>query len=306
MITTRTAVAVRVFVVTCLLGMGSLLTVPTTAHAQMYYSFPLSGGNNTENLLPKCTLGANPVLVNSSPYSTTLSWTTENASYVTITDVGTVAATGQYTIPAVYGTRTFVLNATNAYGTRSCDVVVYGQAPNYGSYGTAIPVYNESTGLTGTAQNPGCYISVTPAAGASSNAYVLNWVGAGALSATISNVGNVATSGSQAVTVSGTTVYTLTVFGLNGVSRTCSTTAYVAGSYDPYAAYAYPYGSYGYRNYSDVQYPYGYTRSGAYGRGAVVPLSRVPYTGPIEDVVSGVFSLATLVTSVYGMRRILG
>lgn len=318
-------------IVSLFFGVAQALIVPSVASAQIYYpnySYGSYGNtsNNTQNLLPKCTLSANPVLVN-SPYTTTLSWTTENAGTVSISDVGTVATTGQYTVPNIYGTRTFVLTATNVYGTRTCDVVVYGQGtPTYGYGGSTIPTYNPSTGTTGTPQDPGCYIAVNPSTLSGTNTTTLSWYGAGALSATISSIGTVPTSGTQSVQPTGSQTYTLTVFGLNGVSRTCSTAVQVAGA----SAYPYGYDYYsgynGYSNYYD-QYPYTATNAYtnypslyndvayAYGSGYRAPvtygnhsvrLSRVPYTGPIDDTVGGIFSLSVLVSSLYGIRRVLG
>jgi hypothetical protein len=326
---TFTSLTRSAFVVTFLLGVTNALFVPSTASAQVYYSFPQNTtSNNLQNLLPKCTLSANPVLV-SSPYTTTLSWFTENASTVSITDVGTVAATGQYTIANIYGTRVFVLTATNAYGTRNCNVTVYGQGyTGTQGGGSVIQQYNPSTGTTGTVENPGCYIAVNPSVIANgTNSTTLSWVGAGALSASISGIGNVTTSGSQSIYPTGSTTYTLTVFGLNNVTRTCSTTVQMAssaGSYYGGAQYGTQYANqYAYPAYSDYSdYSYGqnaYDDLAFYGTPAYqqpqpayytgsrgrVPLSRVPYTGPVEDMVAGVFSLSVLVSSIYGTRRLI-
>jgi hypothetical protein len=122
-----TAATTRVlFVVTLFFGVTSGLFVPFTASAQYILTTNTAVQNNLEALLPKCTLGANPVLVY-SPNTTTLSWTTAQADSVQISDVGTVASTGQYTVQNVFGTRNFTLTANNTYGPRTCSVTVFGQ-----------------------------------------------------------------------------------------------------------------------------------------------------------------------------------
>jgi hypothetical protein len=229
-------------VVTFFIGMAQVLVVPSTASAQVYTTFANSNAvaNDLQNLLPKCTLGANPVLVG-EPYTTTLSWTTQNATSVSISDVGTVAAVGQYTVSNVRGTRTFMLTAYNAYGPRTCSVTVYGQG------GT--------TGITNTTY-----------AGQNNTYY-------------------------------------------NGQYYTNQNTT-----------------NYPYQNYTPTQYPvqplqnvhygtpYGQAPQPVFNTNVLprsvrstqnVRLSRVPYTGPIEDAVAGMFSLTVLVSSLYGIRRLV-
>jgi hypothetical protein len=207
-------------VVTFFIGIANVLVVPSTASAQVYTTFAnnYSVANDLQNLLPKCTLGANPVLVG-DPYTTTLSWTTQNATSVSISDVGTVSAVGQYTVSNVNSTRTFMLTAYNSYGPRTCSVTVYGQGVSTGTnYTTNYPYQNY----------PPTQYPVQP----------------------VQNV-----------------------------------------------HYGTPYG----------QAPQPVYNTNAPTRSAqAVRLSRVPYTGPAEDAVAGMFSLTVLVSSVYGIRRIVG
>jgi hypothetical protein len=268
--------------------------------------------------VPKCTLSSDPVLISNSTGSTTLTWTTQGATSISIDGIGQVAANGSQTVYGVTGTKTYTLRVTGPNGSHSCTQTVFGQGTVNGYNGGSNFVQqagNMST--TGDAQNPGCYINVNPA-NVSNGVTTLSWLAAGAYSATISGMGNVATSGSNAVTPNGTTTYTLTSIGANGVTRTCATTAYVAGTVNSgtYASntqntnYAYPMPTY------STQYQFGgvagsnsnaYSYSGAvspvsYGGRNVVALSSVPYTG-FSDVFGALFSLATLVTSAYGATR---
>lgn len=266
---------------------------------------------------PKCTLGADPVLINNNTGSTTLTWTTEDASSVSIGGIGEVAANGSYTVYGVSGTRTYVLTAVGPNGSHTCSETVYGNGSvnGYNDGNFVYQVGNQST--TGTPENPGCYISVSPRNVTNGQA-TLSWIAAGAYSATISGMGSVATSGNNAIAPQHTTTYTLTAFGANGVTRTCSTTANVSGTIDPYTYLANTgYGSGVYtrsntsNDYNDIYsyyartYPYAQR---AYGQGSpvsgrrVVSLNDVPYTG-VEDVFGALFSLATLVTSGYGATK---
>jgi hypothetical protein len=269
--------------------------------------------------VPKCTLGADPVLIYNNTGSTTLTWTTQDATNVSIAGIGTVAANGSYTVYGVSGPRTYVLTATGVNGTRTCTETVFGQGTTGGYYGSNFVQQVGSQSTTGTPENPGCYIDVSPKNVGTGNA-VLSWNAAGAYAATISGIGSVATSGTNAITPKHTTTYTLTAFGANGVTRTCSTTATVAGTIDPYTyasnAYLNNYynGAYSNSTYSDVvdtRYTYGkphvsvysqYNYGSSRGRN-VVALNDVPYTGA-ADVFGALFSLVSAITAGYGATKL--
>lgn len=265
--------------------------------------------------IPKCTLSADPVLVNNSTGSTTLTWTTQDATSVHISGVGDVQPNGSYTVYGITGERTFVLTAQGNNGVKSCSHTVWGNGTNANTSGGSnyIPVTGPQT-TSGTPTNPGCYISVNPTY-VTNGSTVLSWNAAGAYSATISGIGNVATSGTYAIAPTRTTVYTLTSIGANGVTRTCSTTARVEGSVANYygAQNTYPYAynqynqypQYNQYGYDDVYNPYSTYQRAQYSSGSYryrVPLSSVPYTG-FADVFMPLFSLATMVTSGYGLTR---
>lgn len=250
---TFSSISKSALVVTFLVGIANALFVPSTADAQVYtYAAPQI--NDLQNLLPKCTLGADPVLITDSPHRTTLRWTTQNAATVRITDVGDVAAVGEFVVTNVTTNRTFVLSATNAYGMRTCKVDVFGQSGYQSGYTTG----------TGGAYYTGTY----------HNAYNNNPIYNG-----VQPYGNYAT-----------------------------TYQYSQPQYPQYSQqynqYAYPNTYIGanpvtYGSYNDIGYRYGEQRVSA------VRLSRVPYTGPIEDAVAGFFSLSVLVSSLYGIRRLI-
>jgi hypothetical protein len=86
--------------------------------------------DNTQSNEPKCTLSANPILVDNGV--TTFTWTTQNASYVELETVGQVATNGSYTIGNATSERSYKLTATGTYGgTRTCSVFVKGSGSTY-------------------------------------------------------------------------------------------------------------------------------------------------------------------------------
>ncbi|RJR12995.1 hypothetical protein C4585_02665 [Candidatus Parcubacteria bacterium] len=94
--------------------------------------------------------------------------------------------------------------------------------------------------------------------GYANQAIVLSWYSYGATSASISpSVGSTATSGSTTVYPSGSTTYTLTVWGPGGAS-TCQTTYYQPANY-----YYQPYNYY--QQYPYMYYPYQYNYNPYWG-----------------------------------------
>jgi len=101
----------------------------------------------------------------------------------------------------------------------------------------------------------------------------LSWSANNATSAYISpSLGSVATNGGQVVYPSGSTTYTLTVYGPGG-SNTCQTTYYAQNYYNNYNynySYQYPYTYYytypqqQYYYYTYPEYTYTYTYPGSY------------------------------------------
>lgn len=120
--------------------------------------------------------------------SATIQWATANADDVSISGIGRVDMSGNRVVTPT-ATTTYTLTATNARGPVTCNVTVQvteGRAPRIVSF-TANPS--------------------TITAGQSST---LSWSVENADSVEISGVGNVAVSGSQAVSPAANTTYTLT------------------------------------------------------------------------------------------------
>jgi hypothetical protein len=231
-----------------------------------------------EEVQPYCSMYASQANV---PYngSTTLYWNSSNGTSAHIDAIGSVSTNGSYTVTGITGTRTFNMTVYGSNGsTQRCSVSVYTQQV------PPPPQYNEPY-CTITAQNSG-YNGQTSLTWNSSNAY----------SAYITNIGTVASSGQTTVYSNGT--YTMTVYGYNGQSRTCSTTVYNHPTYTPPTYYPPTYNP-------PVQYTYvppTPTYTYVPPTRVYVPLRQIPYTGA-EDVVGSIFALASAVTTAYGALR---
>ena len=146
---------------------------------------------------------------------------------------------------------------TNVNNVTNIDNSIRDSFNNYNSGNTSIVVATPQTPVVHTTPGPYCTINHALAGGSynyGSNSAYLSWSSTNASSAYLSNVGSVETSGSRTVYPGHTTTYTLTVYGVNGTSATCSTT--VQGyTYTP-PVYVPPV----------VQQPY-------------VSLTQIPYTG---------------------------
>lgn len=156
-----------------------------------------------ETAAPTCWINANPSYISDNG-STSLQWGSNNADSATITDLGSVSTDGSRTVYPGYS-RTYTMTVRGHHGqTATCQTSVTMQ-----QY-----------------QTPSCSISVSPTALNSGNSAVLNWSTSGNVSSSyISSIGSVSNSGSQTVWPSGSTTYTMTVYGQNGQTNTC--TAYV-------------------------------------------------------------------------------
>ncbi len=166
---------------------------------------------------PTCTLSANP---NNLPFgggNTVLSWTTDNASSVSIDQgVGSVSLDGLKSTP-VSTSKTYTLTATGAGGTVSChaDVTVHVPPP---------PHHDDPT----------CTLSATP----NNLPYgggdtTLTWTSHEALSASLTDVGTVVVNGSRGVHTTIAKTYVLTVTGYDGRIAHCETPVTVAAPYQP-------------------------------------------------------------------------
>jgi phosphatidylinositol-3-phosphatase len=160
----------------------------------------------TPGATPTISLSAQPSSI-ARGASTLLSWTTTNATSVTIAGVGTFGAIGSTTVKPT-ATTTYSATATGPSGSKSAStVVVVGT-------GAATPT------ITLSAQ-PGTVINWNPA--------VLSWSSANATSVTIAGVGTFGASGSTTVNPSATTTYTATATGAGGSANSSATVTVQAG-----------------------------------------------------------------------------
>jgi hypothetical protein len=227
------------------------LVTASVAYAQVYTG--LLPQHDQETYLPKCTLSADPVLIY-NPYTTTLSWTTQNATNVSITDAGSVALSGQTIVSNIYSDRTFVLSATNGYGTRTCKVQVFSKET---------PTGVQSTTYANVLYPPYYYNNPIYKNQALQQGYATQ------------NTGYYAQNG---------VVYTYPQNQTNVIQTSYQTTQPVTygTAHDSSPAPTYQQQSH-----------------------RIVSLSRVPYTGPVENVLAAVFSLTVLVSSLYSVRRLV-
>ncbi|MES2135390.1 MAG: hypothetical protein V4449_04070 [Patescibacteria group bacterium] len=158
----------------------------------------------TPNPAPTCTLDATPSTI-SSGGSSTLTWTTTNASSVNITQgIGSVTANGSRSVSPASST-TYALTATGAGGTVTCQQTIVVTPP----------------------ATPACVLSATPSSVNAGDASALSWTTTNAVSASIDHgVGAVTPviSGATAVSISNTITYTMTVTSGFGATATCQTT----------------------------------------------------------------------------------
>lgn len=181
------------------------------------YVMTVSGPGGTATCQTTVTVGSQPSQVPTCsayasttqvPYggNTTISWTGYNATTASLSDYGSVPVSGSQVVGPIYGTRTYIVNVSNAYGANSCQVTVYSQ--------------------TQTQNPPTCSLDVSQSSVTSGQGVSLYWSTANATSVSITNLGSVNVSGNQTVYPYTTTTYVLTAYG-NGGSTSCTRTVYV-------------------------------------------------------------------------------
>jgi hypothetical protein len=143
---------------------------------------------------PVCTLSANPSSIAPGGAST-LSWTTANASSVSIDQgIGSVPTNGGRTV-APGQTTTYTLTAIGQSGTTvHCSATV-----------TVVPPATSA-----------CTLSAVPTTIVQGSAATLSWTTNNVSNVSITNVGSVSSSGSITVAPAQTTTYVLTGSGANG------------------------------------------------------------------------------------------
>jgi len=200
-------------------GIGSVGVNGTYIVSNLYvtttYTLTVTGPGGTANCqtfvtvqqqpdAPSCTISANPNSVQHGG-SSTLNWSSSNANSASLTSYGSVALSGSQTVNNITSNTTYTLTVTGTGGTANCQTTITVQQ----------------------AQTPSCSISANPSSIQTGGSSYLSWSSSNAVSATLSNFGNVGTNGNQTVYPSGTTTYTLTVYGSQGTSAQCQTTVNV-------------------------------------------------------------------------------
>ena len=160
----------------------------------------------TVQQVPAIAFSASPGTV-ASGASTMLSWSTTNATSVSVSGLGTFPATGSVKVtPSV--TTTYTATATGPGGTSQSKALV---------------------SVTTSAQKPTLTFSAQPSSIAAGSSAALSWTSSNATSVSIAGLGTFSASGSVNVTPTATATYTATASGTGGTAAS-STTVTVTSS----------------------------------------------------------------------------
>lgn len=153
---------------------------------------------------PTCVLSASPSTVAYNG-STTLSWYTTDATSRTITDIGFVMTSGIQPIYNITSSKTYVMTVSGPGGTSTCQTTV--NVSSQASYPTcSISASNTDVGYGGSTN--------------------ISWNSSNAYSASLTDYGNVGTTGSQYVgPIYSTRTFVLNVSGVGG-NNSCQVTVY--------------------------------------------------------------------------------
>lgn len=163
-------------------------------------------GDSTSNGDTTCTLSASKTSFNEGEYSS-LTWTTHNATQVTLSGMGTVSQNGSQSI-SPQSTTEYVLVATGASGSVECKV-------------------NVSVTKTTQYKMPTCSIYGGPITITRGQSSTINWITENGTKVVMNEgVGEVGARGSKTVSPNDTTEYTITVTNPLG-SVECSICIYV-------------------------------------------------------------------------------
>ncbi len=188
------------------------------------------GGSTTPKPAPTCVLSISPSQVNYNG-SATLSWSTSNASQVSLSGFGNVSLNSSRTVNNITQPTTYTLTASGNGKTVTCSksVTVKQQQPA-----------------------PTCSLNVSPSTINKGDDVDISWTSNNASYASLSGFGSVSLDGSRTDTnVTNDTTYTLTVTG-NGKTVTCSDSVNVktvvskAPTCDMYVDYPSNYSQYNY------------------------------------------------------------
>ena len=185
-----------------------LLTVTDSLGAKGTASVLITSGGGSGTGPTVASFVANPPTINAGQ-SSTLSWQVSNADSVSISTLGSVGLTGSHAVSPTT-TTTYVLTATkgSVSVTATATVTVDGT-------GGGLPVIAN--------------FAANPASIASGQSSTLSWATQNATTVTITSLGTVVAAGSQNVSPTMTTTYTLTATNAAG-SVTAQTTVTVTGS----------------------------------------------------------------------------
>ncbi len=148
---------------------------------------------------PTCVISANPTTVNQNG-ATTLSWSAQNATSASLSGFGSVSTNGSRQVTGISGTRVYTLSVNGQGGSSSCSVTIYVQQ-----------------------QNPTCTLTASPTSVQQGGSSTLNWNTQNAVSATLTDAGTVALSGSRTFSnLQSTRNFTLTVRSASGATNTCT------------------------------------------------------------------------------------
>ncbi|MFW6209912.1 MAG: hypothetical protein ACOC4E_00270 [Patescibacteria group bacterium] len=162
---------------------------------------------------PECTLTPETQTIDEGERAT-LTWTTQYADEVTLTDFDQVSRNDSVTTDPLFANKQYVLTATGPDGTVSCEAEVIVQ-----STPDPLPVCVEFIATPATIMT-----------GASST---LSWESQHAVSASISDIGSVDVNGERVVAPADTTNYVLTLTGGGGDTVECDTTVTVTPTPQP-------------------------------------------------------------------------
>lgn len=165
-----------------------------------------NSGQSRGQAAPKITLAAQPSLIQSGA-SAVLTWSTSNATSVSISGMGSFAANGSLKVtPAA--TTTYTATATGAGGMVNASVVV--------------------TVTSSAPPPPTIVFDANPSSIQQGSSSRLSWMTTSASSVSISGLGSFAANGSTNVTPATTTTYTATAQGAGGTANASTTVTVVA------------------------------------------------------------------------------
>jgi hypothetical protein len=173
---------------------------------------------NPQGTVPRiATLTANPSTIQSGQAST-LTWTVENATSVSISNLGTVGLTGSQAVRPTQNT-TYVLTATNSSGTVTANATV---TVTPGPPVTAPVTLAACTATPANSAKPG-------------DPVVLSYTATNATGLTISGVSGATITGPVTVNPTGNTTYTVTATGANNTTVSCNIAVTVTATAPPVA-----------------------------------------------------------------------